>query len=586
MRFFDPIEPMTLQNVLNWTVEHNKQDYITPVKKCGERYGHRRLQDIPADLSEFQDRFPLKGYKPDLGKTEKAYKAWRRKVSAAIKGATGQFEAERERRARCDDWSNVIEAIEPLTGMPTEAMYPHQILIPIRKLADIARQHGKRPDQVTQDWLNQRRPTLGTNEWRSVQTALRQLNELRYLSSLKHFLPSEPYSEPNAVRYNTLPGIPDHIAKEIKYWVKTATHQEFDPVEREYTDVASEGGIGVKTSALRNFISTLAVFGKTEITPQSSIADLLTTENTEIVIRAWTRNSKDKRKGNITDRTAHDYMKVIYVVMARNGVPPEIIKAHVAANGFLKTGKKKSKGMSKRVRKFCEGLLGSSKQTLDFLSMHVRLRNKAQAVIDEVKASGRKITTREVETVRAIGSAAAFCALETRGAPIRVSSALALMFRGEDITFHRPTTATDHATITLSPQHTKNDVETWAPIVPGNLKGLEVIEWYFNEIRPLYPNADENDFVFPGIEVEGSLPDDTFREWFKRETRAQGLPMTPHNFRHGLASLLIQKNPGRWDLLERLLDDTIVTIRRNYAWVDKRSSRKEVQHLILDLSEL
>jgi len=62
--------------------------------------------------------------------------------------------------------------------------------------------------------------------------------------------------------------------------------------------------------------------------------------------------------------------------------------------------------------------------------------------------------------------------------------------------------------------------------------------------------------------------------------------MTPHNFRHGLASLLIQKNPGRWDLLERLLDDSIVTIRRNYAWIDKRSSRKEVQHLILDLSEL
>jgi len=586
MSIFDPIKPMTFQNVSDWTVEHNKMDYISPVKRCGEMHGNRRLVDISACLEEFKRRFPLNGFDPRHFKSEKAYKAWRRKVIAAIKGASGQLVVEQERRDRCDDWSNVIEAIEPLTGMPYEAMYPHQILIPIRKLADIARQHGKRPDQITQDWLGQQRPTLGTNEWSSVQTALRQLNEFRFLSSLKPFLPSVPYSEPNAVRYNTLPGIPDHIAKEVKEWVENSTLKEFDPVEQEYTGVASEGGIGVKTSALRNFISTLAVSGKIEIARESSIADLLTTESAEIVIRAWTRNNKDKRKGSITERTAHDYMKVLFVLMGRNGVSPETIKAHLAANGFLKTGKKKSKGMSQRVRKFCEGLLGSSKQTMDFLSMHVRLRNKAQAVIDEVKASGRKMTTREVETVRAIGSAAAFCALETRGAPIRVSSALALMFRGEDITFHRPTTATKHATITLSPEHTKNDVEIWAPINPGNLNGLEVLEWYFEKIRPLYPNAEKSDFVFPGIEKDGPLPDKTFREWFKRETRAAGLPMTPHNFRHGLASLLIQKNPGRWDLLERLLDDSIVTIRRNYAWIDKRSSRKEVQHLILDLSEL
>lgn len=32
---------------------------------------------------------------------------------------------------------------------------------------------------------------------------------------------------------------------------------------------------------------------------------------------------------------------------------------------------------------------------------------------------------------------------------------------------------TDHATITLSPEHTKNDNEIWAPIERGNLNGLE-----------------------------------------------------------------------------------------------------------------
>lgn len=60
--------------------------------------------------------------------------------------------------------------------------------------------------------------------------------------------------------------------------------------------------------------------------------------------------------------------------------------------------------------------------------------------------------------------------------------------------------------------------------------------------------------------------------------------MAPHQFRHGLASLLLQHNPGRWDLLERLLDDTPATVRRNYAWVNERAKRTEVQKFILDLS--
>lgn len=584
MSFFKPIAQMNMQDVLDWTIANDKNDYITPVKRCGMLLGNRQLIDIPVNLAEFKRRFPLDGFDPKCFKSEDAYKAWRRKVIAAIKGATGQFAEEQERRSRLDEWASVIEVIEPLTGMPPDALYSHQILIPIRKLTDLARQHGKRPDQVGQEWLRQQRSTLGTNEWKTLQKALRQLNELRHLPALKPFLPAAPYAAPAAMRDNVLPGVPDHIAKEIEEWVENATKKEFDPVEQEFTDIASEGGIGVKIASLREFVSTLAGSGEVEFAPETGLADLLTTDNTNIVIRSWTRNTDGK--GKISARTAHDYMKSIYVAMARNGVCPAAMKAHVAANGFLKSGAQKAKGMSSKTHKFCEGLLASRKQTMDFLSMHVKLRNTAQAMIEEITAEGRQMTTREVQKIREIGTVAAFCALETRGAPIRVGSALALKYRGDGITFHLPTAAADHATIALSPEHTKNNVEIWAPIKRSNLSGLEVVEWYFKAIRRLYPEADRSEFVFPGIKSTGSLPYKTFLKWFKRQTRTAGLPMTPHNFRHGLASLLIQRNPGRWDLLERLLDDTIVTIRRNYAWVDKRRAIAEVQQFILDLSEL
>ncbi|MEP5153709.1 tyrosine-type recombinase/integrase, partial [Planktotalea sp.] len=217
-------------------------------------------------------------------------------------------------------------------------------------------------------------------------------------------------------------------------------------------------------------------------------------------------------------------------------------------------------------------------------SMHVRLRNEAQRLLEELSGEGRIPTSTEIGRIRQLGTAAAICAIETRGAPIRIESALELVFRGPGSTFHLPSGKTKHATIDLAPEHTKNKVDIWAPIVPDNLNGLEVIRWYLDKIRPLYANHEASVHLFPGFKIGEALEYRTFLSWFKRHTRAAGLPMTPHKFRHGLASLLLQRNPGRWDLLERLLDDKPVTVRKNYAWVNERSKRAEVQKFILDLS--
>ena len=72
MSFFTPITQINMQDVLDWTIANNKDDYTNPVRKCSERYDHRALRDIPADLDAFHKRFPLKGYKPGLGRTENA----------------------------------------------------------------------------------------------------------------------------------------------------------------------------------------------------------------------------------------------------------------------------------------------------------------------------------------------------------------------------------------------------------------------------------------------------------------------------------------------------------------------------------
>ncbi len=583
MSFQNPIAAMTLQDVQSWALNANNRDYANAVGRFSQLTDNLGLSQVPANLHIIKQSLPLDGFNPSLSKSEKAYKATRRKIIAAVKGATGEANSSKARRARRDDWAELLKALEPnaVTASPQKAP-AKQILIPVRKLADVARTGDIKPNDVSQDWLDSISPMLETNEWKTLQRALRTLNRLRHDDNVCRFLPKAPFPAPKPRRQENLHLIPTHIADEIDEWVHNATLTEFDPVEREYVDAASVSNVNFKLAAMRKFVSTLLRSGR--LHPQTNLVlrDLMTPEYAADAVRYWSQH--ENQKGHISARTAFDYLKSNYVVMARNGVDPSPMKGHLRANRFLKGGKQASNDMSPTSRKFCEHLLASPQQTMTFLSMHVHLRNQANTLLENLSENSNAPTSNETARIRQIGTVAAICALETRGAPIRIESALELVFRGPGRTFHLPSGKTKHATIDLGAEHTKNNVTIWAPIQPNNLNGLEVILWYLEHIRPLYEHHDESVHLFPGFKSGKALEYGTFLRWFKRHTRAAGLPMTPHKFRHGLASLLLQHNPGRCDLLERLLDDTPATVRRNYAWVNERAKRAEVQKFILDLT--
>lgn len=584
MSFQKPITAMTLQDVHTWATEAGNTDYANAITRFPKMTDGLALSQIPADLVMIKQRLPLNGYQPAFARSEKAYKATRRKIIAAVKNATGIAEAAKERRDRIDEWSELLFALEPhaVTSGGRRQAAP-QMLIPVRKLADLARTDGIPPSSVSQDWLEAISPTLESNEWKSVQKALKTLNKFRSDEQVSCFLPLEAFPPPPKRRSENLDVIPPHISEEISDWVRNATMTEYDPVEQEFVDAASKSWVDFCLAAMRKFVCTLIRSGAVSQNSMAQLRDLLTPENAAAAVRFWSSHADET--GHISARTAYDYLKASYVVMSRNDVNPSPIRDHLKANRFLKTGQKASVEMSDSSRSFCEQLLGSAQLTMSFLSLHVKLRNRANEMLQAIESDGRTPESKDLQKIRQIGTVAAICAIETRGAPIRIENALGLRFRGPNPTFLLPTQRTKHATIRLGVEDTKNDVEIWAPINPGNLNGLEVIEWYLKKIRPFFTDHQRSEYLFPSVTKPGSLAYKTFLGWFKRYSRSEGMPMTPHNFRHGLASLLLQRNPGRWDLLERLLDDTPATVRKNYAWVNERAKRVEVQKFILDLSD-
>jgi hypothetical protein len=158
---------------------------------------------------------------------------------------------------------------------------------------------------------------------------------------------------------------------------------EYDPGEQEFGDAVSKSWVNFCLAALRKFVSTLIRSGAVSKDSMAHLCDLLTPENAAAAVRFWSSHADEK--GHISARTAYDYLKATYVVMSRNGVDPSPIRDHLKANRFLRGGQKASSEMSASSRSFCEQLLGSAQLTMSFLSMHVKLRNRANEMLKAIE---------------------------------------------------------------------------------------------------------------------------------------------------------------------------------------------------------
>lgn len=103
-----------------------------------------------------------------------------------------------------------------------------------------------------------------------------------------------------------------------------------------------------------------------------------------------------------------------------------------------------------------------------------------------------------------------------------------------------------------------------------------MVEWYLEHIRPRIPWADRSEYLFPGYNGK-SISDKALRNWLQHHSRDLGIPMSPHNFRHGLASLWLRSRPGDYSGAARLLCNSPATVRAYYAWIDNDAEMINVQ---------
>ena len=546
----------TFDDVLEHVLHHaplqdvTRKDYASSVRRLTRVLNVNRLTDIPADFKEAKARLYRLRYEPALFKSARAFKAWRRKVIAALKQYLGMIDAERAQRNEVDGWTRLEAEASALIAVGVLKIHVNGLL-PLKLLTKLGRSDGREPwlidDAFIEACCRKARGQDRSKLRRSVNLLARLQIEAPSLQSL---LPTQSLSDPDIVQRFPQPAIRQDLTKEFEESLLRHKTGSIDPVENISFDGASTSTLTGYRSAFKSYLRTAESLGLLD--EVSCLADALQDNVARLVMREMLHGATVST--SLSPRTALQYLENIVRLAKLDGIDAAAIEDALKRNPTLKKGRTARRTMSPDAVAFCKTLLHNRDVELLFRSLHVRLHNRALVLMQE-RSAGR-LMKQNSEQVIQVGSLAAMSAIWLWGAPLRIANMHKLRLHGKTPQLLMPRTIRADALIRIEPEETKNKKEIKQAIKPGRSQAIKVLEWYISDVRPLIPSADRSIFLFPSsMNYTKPVSDTSIRNWMAKHVLDQGIQMTPHNFRHGVASLYLRSFPGAYDHVAYLLEN-------------------------------
>jgi hypothetical protein len=540
------------------------------------------------------------------GWSENTYKQHQSNGRRLIEKFSGALDARIERRERIDGFNHVKERLGKLAEAKLmDKEDPERIC----SLIDKARAADLDIHDINRDTVIGLHPSCETTRhWSKVCRGAKVLDRLRIFPTMRDLLGAEPIGDLKGV-FRKANDLPPQFAQEIEEWIERGCVHDVDFLETEeaqeqYRKPYSEGLIGITRAALRKFVATaLKLEPKLRV---NSILSLLTKPMTERVVLAWDQGSS--KTDGISRRSIYQYINRIRLCLQALQHEPEAAQIKLLYEmAPLKEGQKAGEFMSPATEKWCDELLNCERKKRTFELQHVSYYQKARDILATAEAEGFKLlklsdpaNMREVKAscrgraidllrqVRLFGVCAAFAAIELEVAPFRKENTLGLLMSGGKQTFFDHRTKAPALMRVLMPNELLKNGDamtrrnqSFPPIEILKEEGsfaLEILGFYLEKIRPLFPGAKGSRCLFPSI-MPGTkhLCTGTFDTWLLDASIEVGLPLTAHNFRHGLASIEINEDLNSIDYISVLLGDDPVTVRKYYAFIQREKKIIEVQ---------
>ncbi|MFX0547456.1 hypothetical protein ACEWPL_018200, partial [Roseovarius sp. S1116L3] len=407
--------------------------------------------------------------------------------------------------------------------------------------------------------------------------------------------------------------LPSFLDAEAQTWVRGATvvyHEEMLTEEarcataKEY----SESCKAVYIASLRTYMR--AVQNDCDLTAVNGLTALF---RPDLIEKTLTRLCKKSGTSDgLAPRTLFSYALILKRTLAAQGLAEEASKVEqlIKALPVLIQGQSASKMMSPKVETWCRNLLNDPVATELFESQHFSYAERALSALELADLEGidllaysrspdtqplsldrSRLAAELLRQARMYGVCAAVAAIELEGAPFRKSNVISdLRLSGHPQTFfdHRDDKTRPRLEIHIPNELLKNgDAMTrrnqHLPRFVFDRDGLgadgyRILSFYLARIRPLFGGADLSDHVFPALEAEPrSLVISTFDGWLTECSTKIGLPLLPHNFRHGICTIEIFHDPTCYPELETLTGDTEATLRQHYAFIDRERQSRSLQ---------
>lgn len=547
------------------------------------------LEQIPASLDLVESRFPPEWTDADEWPTEGAYGGFRGILQAALRKFLGWHDARAELDDRDDDWAVLLAAVEPLTkgklGEATSDPYWHPMkLVGLKGLARAARALDLQPRDLSIEMANRIAASLSGNERESVIRALRRFDELFDFDISRDLMPAQPIAFSPEVLAPHLLCLPDLWEREIGAWVHAMTTNQWDPVSKKHTAEHTEHAKVLK-SGLRTMARAALQLGLAD--RDDDLKTLLSDDDkmTAVAGELFARKDRSKAQGHLEPRSARKYLKGLIQTRDYFAIDTFVLDQILTNNTDSKAGKKAEKSMTAKNRKFCETLLENGVLRRKFFMSHRALQSEAEAMLSNAQAEGRDLSKSELAEIRMLGVAACFAAIEIGGAPIRMKNALQLTIVGDDAKLRIPKSHKKPMKVYIPSAEVKNGELIEFEIHPRKHGYYDVIRWYVDVIRPLFPHASQSRYLFPSLRGEvGHMSNKHFRAGFKSRMRSiAGVPMKPHQMRHGQTSLLINRNPNEIEVIAKRIGDHPSTLRTYYGWLNALKLVERGQDLLAGL---
>ena len=548
--------------------DFNRRKVLGSIRRCPEFY-NAPLDQITADEALFRtkwgkgrsDNFP-----PGKFRDAKAFRSWRSNVAGALGRAAAltvpALPAPHPDVAAA--WDLYLSEIADATGSTRKGdVFDQQSFGSYKRAAEIGRAAGVAPLDMTIEIFAAARDAGVTNRDKSaIARAAKRHDALRMLPAFAHIAPAAPTAPLPRVqrdRSESVATLRPHVRDAWENWL-AALPLHLAPFTGEVIPI-SEGLMREYRAAFSWYVDGLARLGLVDLATLDNLQDLCRVDWVKKVVETGVN---DPQPG-LNKSTMGKYCRKLKVLFEENGV-------HLPKDRNLR----QSTGMALPRQEWCKALIRSPRLPEVFFQAPKLLRRRAEAALGKGRTN---------DAIRA-GAIAVSMSLLIYVAPLRAGNTVDLSLTGPDATLHLERGA--EAGLLLVPgDRTKNGKPVEAPFPdergPYSPKGM--MDWFRQTIRPLMlerAGVESAPWLFPGKSAEGTFSYASYLAWFRAEMAAIGLPMTPHQVRHGVATLMLNDDPSGLVDIAAYLGDEPGTVLKHYAFIDRLKAHVNAQRRVLD----